>query len=55
MATATKHMLRSHRSYNNVKPFGDFERKARVAKYAKEARKETKGFLNALLHRTTNK
>ena len=55
MATATKHMLRSHRSYNNVKPFADFERKARIAKYAKESRKENKGFLNALLHRTTNK
>ena len=44
MATASNHTLRSHRSYNNVKPLADFERKARIAKYAKESRKENKGF-----------
>ena len=55
MATATKHMLRSHRSYNDIKPFGDFERKAKVAKYGKEQSKNGKNLLAAMLHRTTNK
>lgn len=51
MATAVKHMKRSHRSYNNLKPFADFERKAQI----KKSKKENKGFFAKLFHRTTNK
>lgn len=51
MATAVKHMQRSHRSYNEVKPFADFERKAKI----KRASKENKSLFAKLFHRTTNK
>ena len=36
MATAKKHMERSHRSYHNPKPFADFESKARFKAYQEE-------------------
>lgn len=55
MATKTKHMERSHRSYHNPKPFGNFERRAAVKKSQKVQRTSLKDRLSALLHRTTNK
>ena len=51
MARAIKQMKRSHRSYSNYRPFGDFERKAQV----KKTRADNKSFLAKLFHRTTNK
>lgn len=51
MATTTKHMERSKRSYHNAKPFADFEKKAAVKKYREEKGK----FFSRLFHRMTNK
>lgn len=51
MATAKKHMERSHRSYGKNADFSTFERKAQV----KKAKKEQAGFFEKLFHRTTNK
>lgn len=51
MATAVKHMERSHRSYKEVKPFSDFERKAKI----KKASKENKSLFAKFFHRTSNK
>lgn len=48
MATATKHMLRSHRSYRKNVDFSAFERKAKV----KKAKKAQTGFFKKLFHRT---
>lgn len=45
MAGAVKHMKRSHRSYNTYKPFGDFERKARI----KKTKADNKNFLAEFL------
>ena len=55
MATAKKHMERSHRSYHAAKPFADFERKANYKKGQKEQRKSMLESLKAFFHRTTNK
>lgn len=58
MATKTKHMERSHRSYHNPKPFASFERKAEALK-GQKAQKVQKASLRdklkSLYHRTTNK
>lgn len=51
MATATKHMLRSHRSYGKNVDFSDFERKAKL----KKSQETQAGFFAKLFHRTTNK
>lgn len=51
MATAKKHMERSHRSYGKNVDFSAFERKAKI----KKAKKERAGFFAKLFHRTTNK
>lgn len=51
MSTATKHMLRSHRSYGKNADFSAFERKAKL----KKALKAQAGFFEKLFHRTTNK
>ena len=55
MATAKKHMERSHRSYHNAKPFADFERKAKIKQTKKENKKNFMGIFKSLFHRTTNK
>lgn len=44
MAGAVKHIKRSHRSHDNYKPFGDFERKARI----KKAKQDNKNALSKL-------
>lgn len=51
MASAKKHMERSHRSYHTAKPFSTFENKA----VKKAEQKEKKNFFSKLFHRTTNK
>lgn len=51
MAGAIKHMERAHRSHDNYKPFGDFERKAHI----KKAKLQNKSFFNKLFHKTNNK
>lgn len=56
MATKTKHVARSHRSYHNPKPFANFEKKALTVKETREARKSgLLSSLKSLFHRTTNK
>lgn len=55
MATAKKHMERSHRSYHATKPYADFERKATLKKGQKEQGKSIFEALKSLFHRTTNK
>lgn len=51
MAGAYKHMIRSHYSSHNPKPFGMFDNNAQIKKY----KKEQKSFVDMLFHRTTNK
>lgn len=55
MTSRAKHMERSHRSYHNPKPFGEFERKAKVRTVQKERRKSILESLKTFFHRTTNK
>lgn len=55
MATKTKHMERSHRSYHDPKPFASFERKADWMKGQKIQRASFLEKFKALFHRTTNK
>lgn len=55
MATAKKHMARSHRSYHNQKPFAIFEQKAIVKKNEKVQKQSVLEMVKALFHRTTNK
>ena len=55
MATKQKHMERSHRSYHNPKPFGEFERKAKLKTGQKARSASLADFVKSLLHRTTNK
>lgn len=55
MATARKHMERSHRSYHTAKPFMDFERKANYKKGEKAQRKSFFEAIKAFFHRTTQK
>ena len=55
MATAKKHMERSHYSYHEPKPFAQFEARAKV-KAARKIQKKTIGErIKAFFHRTTNK
>jgi len=55
MASKTKHMERSRRSYHNPKPFASFENRALI-KDGQKAKKETlRERIKALFHRTTNK
>lgn len=55
MATAKKHMERSHRSHHDPKPFAHFEAKAMYAK-AQETKRRTIGeMIKSLFQRTTNK
>ena len=55
MATKTKHMERSHRSYHNPKPFASFEQRAKLKTAKKEHSATFLSRLKALFHRTTNK
>lgn len=55
MATAKKHMERSHRNYHVAKPFADFERKAAYKKGQKQQRKSFFEAMKSWFHRTTNK
>lgn len=51
MASAYKHMVRSHYSSHNPKSFGMFYNHALTKKYIKEQ----KSFFDTLFHRTKNK
>ena len=55
MATKTKHMERSHRSYHDPKPFGLFEQKANWRKGQKIQKATFLEKFKSLFHRTTNK
>lgn len=55
MATAKKHMERSHRSYHNPKPFAHFASKAMYAKAQETKRKTIGEMIKSLFQRTTNK
>ena len=55
MATAKKHMERSHRSYHAAKPFAQFEAKAQMKKVREIKRKTLMETFKSLFHRTTNK
>ena len=55
MATAKKHMERSHRSYHTAKPYADFERKATLKKGQNEQAKSILEAVKQAFHRTTNK
>lgn len=55
MATAKKHMERSHRSYHDPKPFARFEAKANLKKAQETKRKTIGEMIKSLFHRTTNK
>lgn len=55
MATRTKHMERSHRSYHNPKPFASFEKRAEALKGQKVQKASLLDKLKSLYHRTTNK
>ena len=55
MATALKHMLRSHRGYHKNTDFSDFHRKAQLAS-AKKVQRQTLGeMLKSALRKTQNK
>lgn len=51
MSSKTKHMARSRRSSHSTIPTQMFTSKAK----ARQAKKESKGFLKKILNRTTNK
>lgn len=55
MSTKQKHMERSRRSYHNQKPFGEFERRAKVKTGQKARSASLANFVKSALHRTTNK
>lgn len=55
MATAKKHMERSHRSHHNPKPFAHFASKS-MYKAAQETKRITIiEMIKSLFHRTTDK
>lgn len=55
MATAKKHMERSHRSHHASKPFANFEMKAGMKKAQEVQRKSILEMVKSLFHRTTSK
>lgn len=55
MATAKKHMERSHRSYHNAKPFAQFEAQATAKAYSEAHKTSFIEMLKTFLHKTTNK